>query len=187
MKKIFNWAKSLSPLLLIALTLTAFGCQKFGGGTPKITAPDGWKTFNSIEYSFSIAYPENMEVQDRLADKQDTTYLNLSGKFFASLRDVKREDGVSSIALFYSFKDLSFDKFSEALVASDTTNVSIKETTDVTQGGIAMKKIVSTTALGADKIHYLFKSGDNLIVASVIIGEEEAFAPEFATMQIVAE
>jgi|GEM_PF-3256856 len=174
---------TLLPLLLIALTLTAFGCQKFGGGVPKIATPGGWTLFTSSNYNFSLAYPDNMEVNDRSAEQQDSTYAGLQGKFFVSLRDTKREAQPTSIALFYAFKDVDYDKFVTSLTASDQSNITIKENIDVTQGGIAMKKIVSTTALGMDKTHYLFQSGDNLIVVSVVLGEEEAFAPEFATLQ----
>jgi len=181
MKKIFQ----ILPLLLIALTLTAFGCQKFGGGAPKIPTPSGWSLFSATDYKFSFAYPENMEVNDRPDAQQDSSYAGLQGKFFASLRDTKRDAQPTSIALFYAFANSDFDKFTTSLVASDQGNINLKETTDVTQGGIAMKKVVSTTASGMDKTHYLFMNGDNLIVVSVVLGEEEAFAPEFATLQTV--
>lgn len=181
MKKIFR----VLPFLFIALILTAFGCQKFGGGTPKIATPSGWSLFTSSNYKISLAYPENMEVNDRAEAQQDSTYAGLQGKFFASLRETKREEQPTSIALFYAFADSDFDKFSASLVASDQGSITIKETTDVTQGGLEMKKIVSTTASGMDKTHYLFQSGGSLIVVSVVLGEEEVFAPVFATLQKV--
>lgn len=178
MKKIFQ----LIPLLLIALTLTAFGCQKFGGGAPKVTVPDGWATYQNPGYGFAMSYPSNVEAKQRSDDQLDITYVGLPAKFFLSVRDTEREDSLTVIAQFYSFSDLSVEKFSEALVASDQGNITIKETADVTQGGIAMKKIVSSTAAGIDKTHYVFKSGNNLIVIGIPLGEDEAFKPLFETV-----
>lgn len=178
MKKSF----SLLPFILIALTLTAFGCQKFGGASPKVNVPDGWATYKNTDYNFSLSYPEKIEVNQRSVDNLAATYVGLSGKFFISIRDTEREDGVATLAQFYAFSDVSVEQFSEGLVASDPGSITIKETTEVEQGGIAMKKIVSTTALGVDKIHYLFERGGNLIVVSIVLGEEEAFAPIFETV-----
>ena len=178
MKKIIT----LIPLLLIALTLTAFGCQKFGGGAPKVNVPDGWTTYQNTEYNFAMSYPDNIEFNQRSTDQLDSTYVGMPAKFFLSIRDIKREEKATTLALFYSFSDMSVEKFSEALVASDPGSITIKETTDVTQGGFAMKKIISTTAMGTDKTHYLFESGDNLIVISIVLAEEEAFRPMFETI-----
>jgi hypothetical protein len=171
------------PLVLIALVLTAFGCQKFGGASSKVSIPSGWTTYSDATYDFSMSYPETMEINERPSDKQDSTYAGLSGKFFLSLRDISREDeNAATLALFYAFRDVTVEQFSDSLKASDPDNVTIKETTDLVQGGISMKKIISTTALGFDKTHYLFTRGGNLIVVSVVLGEGETFKPVFETI-----
>ncbi len=171
------------PLFLFVLLL-GFGCQKFGGGSPKVNVPSNWTTFESVDFGFAVSYPDNMELKERPLDQQDSTYAGLNGKFFLSLRETEREAEPTSLALFYAMKDVDFEKFNQALVASDQGNITIKETADVTQGGLAMKKVISTTAIGMDKTHYLFMSGENLIVVSVVLGEEEAFKPVFETMVV---
>lgn len=147
-----------------------------------MNVPAGWTAYKNIDYNFALAYPENIEINQRAVDKLDSTYAGLSGKFFVSVRDIKRENEAVTLALFYAFKNLTIEEFSTALVTSDQGNITIKETTDVIQNGIVMKKIISTTAMGMDKTHYLFTSGDNLIVISIVLGEEEAFKPVFETM-----
>ena len=78
---------------------------------------------------------------------------------------------------------VTVDQFSAALLASDPGNITIKETTDLNQNGLAIKKVVNTTAVGADKTHYLFWHGSTLIVVSVILQEDEAFAPVLASLR----
>lgn len=164
------------------LVIAGFGCQKFGGGSPKVEIPDGWMTYESADYGFSVSYPDNMELRQRPEEVQNSTYAGLQGKFFLSLRDIKREEKPVTIATFYAFKDTSVEEFSESLQASDPENITIKEITDVAQGGINTKKMVSTTAVGLDKTHYLFTNNENLIVIGVILQEEAIFAPVFETI-----
>lgn len=147
--------------------------------------PDGWTTFESVDYGFSVSYPDNMELKERSSDQQDSTYVGLQGKFFLSLRETEREAEPTSLALFYAMKEVDFEKFNEALVASDQENITIKEIVDITQGEIAMKKITSTTAIGMDKTHYLFQQGENLIVISIVLGEEDVFKPVFETLGVI--
>lgn len=181
MKKILTFL----PLILIALTLTAFGCQKFGGGSPKVNVPSGWTTYTDTAYNFSVSYPDNLELNQRSGESQDSTYIGLNGKFFLSIRDLGREtEKVATMALFYAFKNVTVEQFTKALQDSDPDNITIRETTDVVQGDISMKKIVSSTAMGVDKTHYLFQNGEDLIVISLILGEDEAFKPIFETITL---
>ncbi|HBR80090.1 MAG: hypothetical protein UX09_C0048G0003 [Candidatus Uhrbacteria bacterium GW2011_GWE2_45_35] len=172
--------KKFIPIILFVLLFSGFGCQK----TQSVKVPFGWTNFESVDYNFSLAYPDSMELKERPLDQQDSTYAGLQGKFFLSLRDVEREESSTTLALFYAMKDVDYKKFEDSLVASDPESITIKESTDINQGGIPMKKVVSTTALGEDKIHYLFTSGENLIVISVVLREEETFGPVFETMQV---
>lgn len=179
--------KYLILFSLVVLLFSGFGCQKFGGGSPKIKIPDGWSAYENSEYSFKLGYPSNMEMRDRDVAQQDSTYAGMQGKFFASLRDVKRETKPVSIALFYAMEDVDLEGFEQSLVASDKDNISIKEVTDVTQGDLALKKVVSSTALGIDKTHYLFWKDNKLVVVSVILDEEEVFDPILATLQMFSK
>lgn len=172
-------------VVFFLLVIAGFGCQKFGGGSPRVHVPNGWTTYSDTTYDFSISYPDNMELRQRSSEIQDSTYAGLQGKFFLSLRDIEREEKPVTIATFYAFKDISVEKFSESLQASDKENITIKEIVDITQGGIAMKKMTNTTAVGIDKVHYLFQDSENLIVIGVILLEETAFAPVFETMQVL--
>jgi len=88
------------------------------------------------------------------------------------------------MALFYAFKNVTVEQFTKALQDSDPDNITIRETTDVVQGDISMKKIVSSTAMGVDKTHYLFQNGEDLVVISLILGEDEAFKPIFETITL---
>jgi hypothetical protein len=177
MKKFFTF------LILGFLLVVGFGCQSNNG----VKIPSGWITFKSSDYGFSLAYPDNMEMRGRSVERQSSSYIGLSGNFFASLRDVKRESKPVSLAVFYSFKDISTDKFIDSLKTSDPDNITIKETIDLSQGGLSIKKIINTTALGTDKVHYVFQNDGNLIVVSVFIGEENNFTPVLATMQVLTK
>ena len=46
-----------------------------------------------------------------------------------------------------------------------------------------MKKVVSTTALGVDKVHYLFVDGTTLVVISQFMNENVAFEPIIQTVR----
>lgn len=179
--------KTIAILIFCLLAITGFGCQKDNSSNTGVDIPSGWKNFESSDYGFSIAYPNNMEMRARAIEQQDSTYVGLQGNFFASLRDPEREEKPVSIAAFYAFKDLSVEKFIESLQASDPDNITIKETSDLSQGGLAMKKIVNTTALGTDKTHYVFSLNGNLIVISVFLEEDGNFAPLVSTMQVLVE
>lgn len=174
-------SKKIISLFILGLLFVGFGCQN--NGASKVEVPRGWTTFESADYDFALSYPDNYEFRSRPIDQQDSSYVGLSGNFFASLRDIKREKDPVTLAAFYSFKGINVDDFSAALQVSDPDNITIKETSDLSQGGLAMKKIVNTTAMGVDKTHYLFLRDKNLIVVSVFLSEEENFAPVFATMR----
>lgn len=151
--------------------------------TRETTLPAGWTAYENREYGFSLAYPNNLELRSRPGEDQETVYLGLPVKFFASLRDTARGKEPENIAYFYAAENVTLEQFQGALAASNAPNTTIKETTDVSQGGLAMKKVVSTTAMEIDKIHYLFWQDSTLIIFSQFLQEEEAFAKVFQTLQ----
>ncbi len=169
-------------IALCVLAVVGFGCVK---DTPTVTAPsyEGWIAYENTDYGFALAYPTNLELRTRPAELQDTEYVGLPVKFFASLRDTTRSEKAENLAYFYAAEGVTLEAFTTALAASDPGNIVVKETSDLSQGGLSMKKIISTTALGADKVHYLFWKDSTLVIISQFLGEDEAFAPVFETLK----
>lgn len=172
----------LSVFAVFFLMTAGAGCA-MPGLKPADEAPKT-AAYENAEYGFALEYPvPQMEVRERPAEEQDTTYVGKPVKFFASLRDLKREDKPVSITYFYAFDGVTFEQFTEALVATDPANVKIVETTDVEKGGLKMKKVVSTTAIGDNKIHYVWTKDAKLIVASQFLNEDAAFGPVLETFK----
>jgi len=170
-------------LLVVCFALFGFGCMRSSVPLQLTSVQTGWNTYVNVDYRFSFDYPSGMEMRSRPSEQQATEYMDLPGKFFASLRDVTREDQPVSIAYFYAMDGKTIDQFLEALKASDSQNVLIKETVDMEKGKIQMKKVVSTTALGVDKVHYLFVDGTTLVVISQFMNENVAFEPIIQTVR----
>ncbi len=145
-------------------------------------APVAMTHYADADHGFAFDYPSVWNLNERATDLQDNNYLGLTSKFFLSLADPTTETKPETIARFYAADGVTADQFTAALLASDPGNVTIKETTDVNQNGLAMKKVVSTTASGYDKTHYLFYHGETLVIISVILQEDEHFAPVFASL-----
>ena len=173
-------------IILASLALVGAGC--FGGQEEETLEKnlvfefDG-TTYTSDTYGFSIDYPTNMEMKVRPPENQDTSYLGLPMKFFVSLRDTVREADPLSIAYFYAAENLTLEAFEAALVASDPPNISVSAKETYTQGGLTITKVTSTTAMGENKLHYLFPSGTSMIIVSQIMLEDEAFDPIIQTLR----
>ncbi len=172
--------KLLSSLALVALV--GFGCAS---SAPAPTASSDAHYVNQ-EFGFTLDHSEAIEIRDREAENRADDYLGLTVDFFASVRNVTREEKPVSLAFFYAVPGLSVEEFTSALEASDpngAVKVIAEEDVDVTNGGVAMKKITSTTQMGTDKIHYLWDHDGTTIIASVIIGEGTEFDPILATLK----
>ena len=141
--------------------------------------------YQNTEFGFAFDYPTSREAKSREPDVQDSSFLDLDAKFFLSLRDTTREEKPVTVARVYSIESVSLEQYTIALEASDPGNITVKETSDLTQGGLAMKKIVNTTAIGIDKTQYLFWKDSTLVVIEVILQEEPAFDPVFATLRVL--
>jgi hypothetical protein len=176
----------MKRFLLTLGILVAVGAGCFGQPPVEEASPtDGWNTYLNTEYGFGFDHPTNFEVHSRPTEQRPDAYVGLDVSFFASLRDTARGEKTENVAHFYAAKDVELEAFTAALTASDPGNITIKETTDIDVGGVAMTKIVSTTALGIDKTHYLYRRVDTLIIISVILSEEEAFAPVLETFRLI--
>ncbi len=172
-------------IALAAVALVGFGC--FGKIEPAAntttSAPEDWIAYENTVYGFALSYPTNMELRSRPEEEQTTEYLGLPVKFFASLRDTVRDTKPTPLASFYAAEQVTVEQFMTALTASDPEHVSVKETADVTLGSLPAKKVVSTTALGTDKVHYLLLKDTTFIIISQFLNEDEALDPVLATLR----
>src|SRR3989339_1416758 len=95
-------------LLVVCFALFGFGCMRSSVPLQPTSVQTGWNTYVNVDYRFSFDYPSGMEMRSRPSEQQATEYMDLPGKFFASLRDVTREDQPVSIAYFYAMDGKNF-------------------------------------------------------------------------------
>lgn len=174
----------MKKLLALAavLALSGFGCAKAPAAAPAKAMP---VVYESAEFGFEFNHPENDEVRERSAENRPDTYLNRAVDFFASLRDNKREgeEKPVNIAYFYAFKDMTPAQFKQALMESGD-NVAVKSMDPVELNGVAFTKVVSTTDMGIDKIHYLLERDGTLLIFSAFIREEGNLEEIFKTFRV---
>jgi|GEM_PF-2044860 len=139
--------------------------------------------YRNEQYAFSFTHPSEMEVRIREEANRQTDYLGLPVDFFISLRDVEREAKPLNIAFFYAAPGLTVDAFKTALEASDPASVKVTSTEDVEINGLKMTKVINTTALGADKQHYLFDRNGQTVIISVFLTEEPNFEPVLQSLK----
>jgi len=168
----------------MAVFLVGAGCADSKASLQ--SSPSSAQTYENVDYGFVFDFSKGMEMKPRPQEQQATLFYGLPANFFASLRDLNRPDEkeIVSIAYFYVMENVSLDQFTSALTASDPQNVRVLETTDLSSGGLNMKKIVSTTASGINKTNYLFWRETNAIVVSVMLEEEPVFDPILQTFRI---
>lgn len=168
---------------LVLLAVAGFGCTDAAKNGAVAVDPDA-TVYENAQYGFSFAYPSTMDVRQREEEVRATQYLGIDVDFFISLRDIVRDDKPTNIAWFYAAPGLTAEAFSAALVASNASGaVQVTSTEDVEVGGLEMKKVTSTTEMGADKVHYLVDRDGTLIIVSVFIGETSAWDGVLATMR----
>lgn len=173
MKKLFA--------MVALLALSGFGCVK----TPPVAVEAKPIAYNNAEFGFGFDYAEHDEMRERPADVRADTYLNRPADFFASLRDNKRagEEKPVNLAYFYAIKDMKPAQFKQALLESGD-NVAVKSMEPATVNSVTFTKVVSTTDLGIDKIHYLLERNGTLLVFSVFICEDQNFEDILKTFRV---
>ncbi len=171
----------VGALVVIAIGLAA----AYALFRPSAPAPEPFagETYANEQYGFSFMYPADMEVRVREENVRQTTYLGQDADFFASLRDTVRDAKPTNIAYLYAVPGLTPERFKEALTASGP-GIAVTSTEEVKTNGLILTKVVSTTEIGDDKIHYLFDRNGTMIVVSVFIGETEPFAPILQTFRV---
>ncbi len=168
---------------LAILAVAGFGCTNAGSDVPAAVDPS-WTVYENGQYGFSFAYPSNMEVRQREEDVRPTQYLGVDADFFISLRDTVRDAKPTNVAWFYGASGLTVKAFEAALVASNANGaVQVKSSEKVTVNGLELTKVVSTTELGTDKVHYLVDRDGTLVIVSVFLAEETAWEPVLRTMR----
>ena len=174
--------------LLIAAALVAlvgFGCAKAPGATNSSETSDGPTSYENAQYGFSLTIPKGVEMRDRLESTRKGTYLGMDVDYFASLRDLVRDAKPTGLASFYAVPPMTPEAFATVLEASNANGaVKVTSSEDVTVNGVSMRKVVSTTEMGTDKVHYLFDAKGATIIVSQILSEETEFDPIFATIAV---
>lgn len=173
-------------IALSALALLGAGCQ-WGNPEPPFVGT----AYENSEYSFAFDYPETMDVRSREASVQPYDYLGMEVKFFASLRDLVKDNVPTNIAFLFAAPRLTADEFRQKLEASGAQDIRGPET--IQSNGLTIYKFTNSTAAGRDlegeeisaleKYHYLFDRGDQTIIASIFIGEHILFEPVLTTFR----
>lgn len=179
-----------SSFLLLSFLLLGAGCPRFYQTNPvsETIKPDFEASlYTNTDYGFGFYYPSSMDVKPRPAEEWQTEYLGLSADFFLSVRSSKQSsDDLENLLFFYATKEsVDVDQFLEALTSSDPVSIQILETEEIKQGGLILTKVISTTASGMDKIHYLFSQKDRLIILSEFLLQEEQTIPLISTLHLV--
>ena len=175
----------MKKLLAIAalLVLAGFGCAKAPAEDPTATFTE---TYENAQYGFSLRHPENVEVRVREEENRKDTYVGKDADFFASIRDLKRvgETAPINLAYVYAMPHLTPAQFKQALLEANADSA-VKELAPVQMNGITVQRMVNTTQMGEDKIHYLLERADGtLVVFSVFIGEEPNLKPLLNTLAV---
>lgn len=173
----------LSFFLLASMTLFGFGCAKSNSSSAIPPLQQGWKTYQNASYGFALDYGPKMQLNDRALEMQASTYLGLPVSFFTALTDAGQGQEIESVAFFYAMNSLTKEAFIQALISSDPEYVKVLETTEINQGGLALTKIVSSTANGEKKNHYLyFKDGTTVIISQFLL-QDDVFNSVFKTLR----
>lgn len=132
--------------------------------------------YQSENYGFLFDYPKNIEVEERPLFQQQTMYLNIPVQFFLSIKQPSKEISETTENIFYLYVTeniADIQTFQEQLEASDPENIQVLSTEHIEQNGLALTKIISTTALGVEKTHYLFWQENTLIIFSQFLHQED--------------
>jgi hypothetical protein len=161
------------------LMLVGAGCFSVGNLPEEYESPfENPNTYTNTEFGFALDYPETHDVNVRGDDVRSQEYVGIEMEFFASLRDMVREDGTpENIFWMYAKEGLSVEEFTDALVNTGNGHVAISSTETATYNDIEMTKVESTTEVDMPKLHYLFDRNGTTIVLSIFLHENETSLP----------
>lgn len=146
--------------------------------------PEFSNDYSNDEYNFTFSYGNDFNAKTREEDNRDFEYLGEDVDFFLSFRDVVSDKKPVSIAFFYALPGGDMERFETMVNDSDKAG-EVKRTESMDVNGIDVTKVISSTAAGTDKTHYLFKRGDVLIISSVFLNQEDSFEQVLETLRSV--
>ena len=180
--------KYFASLFLITTLLVGMGVGcKQDRDVPPINPAEqvtGWNQYENTEFNFAFQYPDEYNLNRKDAD-QRTKYVGQDVRFILSLNDPTQGEKVENILYVYYFEETELATFKETLLASYGEEEGIEFVSEevVNQGGLVITKLVNTTAIDTDKIHYVFEHEGGLLVYSVFLFEAEAFDEVFKTLK----
>lgn len=133
-------------------------------------------TYESPDYNFGFAYSNDYNANKRKEENRDFEYLGEDVDFFLSFRDMVSDKKPVSIAFFYALPGGDVEQFEQMINDSDKAG-EVTAVNDLDIGDLGVKEVVSSTAAGIDKTHYVFEREGGLIVISVFLNQKEAFQP----------
>lgn len=164
------------------LAFAGFGCAKPAPAPVAVVAFP--VLYQNVQYGFSFRHAEDIDVRVREEQNRKDTYAGKDADFFISVRDLVREGEKEplNLAFVYAFPHLTPAQFKQVFLEANP-NAAVKDLAPVTLNGVAMQRMVNTTDMGTDKIHYLLERADGtLVVFSVFIQEEDNLKPILETI-----
>ncbi len=176
----------ITPMItLLVLVSFGFGCQR-GSNLPMTVPVDvpTWEDYTNSEFGFMFQYPGKYLVKEKDAD-QTTAYAGVDMRFVMSLVDPTRGEKEDPLVFVYWTDQYTLEQFKQANLDIYVNDEGIEyvEEVMVNQGGFEMLRLVNTTAITNNKIHYIQEREDGLLIFSVFLFEYQNFDKVFETMR----
>lgn len=175
----------LPILSLLIFTSLGLGCQKESEipMTVPVDVPT-WEDYTNSEFGFMFQYPGKYLVKEK-DPEQTTGYAGIDMRFVMSLVDPTRGEKEDPLVFVYWTDQYDMEQFRQAnldIYVRDEGIEYIEETT-VNQGGYELIKLVNTTAINNNKIHYIHETEDGLLIFSVFLFEYQNFDKVLETLR----
>lgn len=173
----------MKKLLAVAalLALAGFGCTK---PAEDLTATFT-ETYQNSQYGFSLRHAPDINFRVREEENRKDTYVGKEADFFLSIRDLVREGETEplNLAYVYAIPGMISVQFKQAFLETSPDSA-VTDLSSATFNGVALERMVNTTQMGEDKIHYLIERNGSLVIFSVFMREEENLKPILETLMI---
>jgi len=170
--------------LLIMVSLGA-GCQR-GSKIPMTVPVDvpTWEDYTNGEFGFMFQYPGKYNLKEK-DDDQTTSYAGVDMRFVMSLADPTRGEKEDPLVFVYWTDEYDIEQFKQANLDIYVNDEGIEyvEEVVVNQGGFELLRLVNTTAISNNKIHYIKEHDDGLLIFSVFLFEYQNFDKVFETLR----
>lgn len=176
---------ALPILSLLVFTSLGFGCQK-GSEIPMTVPVDvpTWEDYTNSEFGFMFQYPGKYTIKEK-DPEQLTDYTGIDMRFVMSMVDPTRGEKEDPILFVYWTDQYDLEQFKQANLDIYVNDEGIEyiEETKINQGGYELTKLVNTTAISNNKIHYIRERDDGLLIFSVFLFEYQNFEKVFETLR----